>query len=153
MVQPPGRRKVAVFVMLLIGAGIYAGMAFSMKATDQAEFCGSCHVMYEYVRTHQMSAHAQVACNECHAPDTAVPKMMFKAQAGSWHMYKNTFGGIADVIHAQENSREVINQSCTNCHTMTNLNVADSLENCTDCHRSVPHMSKLPISQRRVANE
>jgi cytochrome c nitrite reductase small subunit len=157
MVQRFGRGKVAILVLLLVGAGLYAGMAFSMKATDQPEFCGSCHVMYEAVRTHQMSAHAELACNECHAPDETVPKMFFKAQAGAKDFYQNTLGDVFDVIHASDKTREVVNQSCLNCHSMTILNVADDVteakQYCTDCHRSVPHMSKLSISERRVADE
>lgn len=157
MVQRFGRGKVAILVLLLVGAGLYAGMAFSMKATDQPEFCGSCHVMYEAVRTHQMSAHAELACNECHAPDETVPKMVFKAQAGAKDLYQNTLGDVFDVIHASDKTREVVNQSCLNCHSMTILNVADDVteakQYCTDCHRSVPHMSKLSISERRVADE
>jgi cytochrome c nitrite reductase small subunit len=157
MVQRFGRGKVAILVLLLVGAGLYAGMAFSMKATDQPEFCGSCHVMYEAVRTHQMSAHAELACNECHAPDETVPKMFFKARAGAKDFYQNTLGDVFDVIHASDKTREVVNQSCLNCHSMTILNVADDVteakQYCTDCHRSVPHMSKLSISERRVADE
>lgn len=157
MVQRFGRGKVAILVLLLVGAGLYAGMAFSMKATDQPEFCGSCHVMYEAVRSHQMSAHAELACNECHAPDAVVPKMFFKARAGAKDFYQNTLGEVFDVIHATDKTKDVVNASCVNCHSMTILNVANDVSEakpyCTDCHRSVPHMSKLPISERRVANE
>jgi cytochrome c nitrite reductase small subunit len=157
MLKNKGRGKAAVLSLLVLGALLYAGFAFSMKATDQPEFCGSCHVMYEAVRTHQMSAHADLACNECHAPDAVVPKMLFKARAGSKDFYQNTLGDVFDVIHATDSTKEVVNQSCLNCHSMTILNVANDVfeakPNCTDCHRSVPHMSKLPISERRVADE
>ena len=157
MVHPPGRGKMAVLVLLLVGAGLYAGMAFSMKVTDQPEFCGSCHVMYEAVRSHQMSVHANLACNECHAPEAAVPKILFKARAGAKDFYQNSLGDVFDVIHATERTREVVNESCVRCHSMTILNVSERMVQakpyCTDCHRSVPHMSKLPISERRVADE
>lgn len=152
-----GRGRVAVLFLLLAGALLYAGFGFSMKATDQPEFCGSCHVMYEAVRTHQMSVHAKLACNECHAPQEIAPKIVFKARAGAKDVYQASLGDVFDVIHALENTKQVVNDSCTRCHAMTTINVAEKVaeakENCTGCHRSVPHMSKLPISERRVADE
>jgi cytochrome c nitrite reductase small subunit len=153
MVQPPGKGKVAVLALLLVGAGLYAGFAFSMKATDEPQFCGSCHLMYEAVRTHQMSAHAKQACNECHIPHQMPSKMIYKSKSGAKDMYQNTLGDVFDVIHAAQSTKTVVNDNCTRCHVMTTLNVAEVKEYCTDCHRSVPHMSKLPISQRRVADE
>lgn len=151
--KPTVRGIAVLLVMLLAGAGIYAGAAFSMKATDQVQFCGSCHMMHEAVRTHQISLHAKLACNECHAPQKPVRKMVFKTWVGTKDFYQNTLGEVFDVIHAGESTKKVVNENCSNCHTMTTINVADVKQYCTDCHRSVPHMSKLPISKRRVADE
>ena len=156
MVKHPGRGKMAVLLLLLVGAVLFAGAAYSVRATDQPEFCGSCHVMYEAVRTHQMSAHANLACNECHAPDATIPKMIFKTRAGAKDIYQNTFGDVFDVIHVTERTRQVVNDSCIRCHSTTIRNVADKIteaKECTGCHRSLPHMSRLPISERRVADE
>jgi len=151
--QPSVKGIAVLLVMLIVGAGLYAGAAFSMKATDQARFCGSCHVMHEAVRTHQMSLHAKLACNECHAPAKILPKMVFKTWVGTKDLYQNVFGDVFDVIHASERTKDVVNESCSECHSMTAINVTDVKQYCTDCHRSVPHMSKLPISKRRVADE
>ena len=46
-----------VLLILICGAGLYGGAAFSMKATDQAQFYGSCHMMYEAVRSHQANSY------------------------------------------------------------------------------------------------
>lgn len=152
-----GRGRAAVLFLLLAGAVLYAGFGFSMKATDQPEFCGGCHFMYEAVRTHQMSVHAKLDCNECHAPQEAAHKIVFKARASAKDFYQSTLGNVFDVIHATENTKQVVNENCISCHAMTTINIADNVaevkEYCTDCHRSVPHMSKLSIAQRRVANE
>ncbi|GAB6059099.1 cytochrome c3 family protein [Desulfonatronum parangueonense] len=157
MVKNPGRGKVTVLLLLVLGAVLFAGAAYSVRATDQPEFCGSCHVMYEAVRTHQMSAHANLSCNECHAPDAAIPKLIFKTRAGAKDIYQNTFGDVFDVIHVTDNTRQVVNDSCIRCHSTTIRNVSGKIseakEYCTDCHRSLPHMSRLPISERRVADE
>lgn len=157
MVVNKGRGKGAVLFLLLLGALLYAGFAFSMKSTDEPEFCGSCHLMYEAVRTHQMSAHANQDCNECHIPHQMPSKIIYKSKSGAKDMYLNTFGDVYDVIHASDSTKQVVNDNCTRCHVMTTINVgediAEAKEYCTDCHRSVPHMSKLSIAQRRVADE
>ncbi len=141
--------------MVLVGLIIiYAGTGFAMKATDQAAFCGSCHVMSEAVRTYERSVHAGISCNDCHAPHDTVPKIIFKAQAGAKDIYKNTVGDVDDIIRATAKTKEIVNANCSSCHTMTNVNVAmDAKEYCTDCHQHVPHFRKTPIGERRVAGE
>ena len=155
MKKQQGVSLLAVLVILLAGMILTAGAGFTLNATDQAEFCGSCHVMYESVRTHQQSVHARLSCNECHAPYTALPKMVFKTYAGTKDVYRNIAGDIPDVINVTDRSRDIIKDNCINCHTMTGLNVAarEVKPYCTDCHRQIPHMSKLSIAQRRVADE
>lgn len=157
MAENSGRGMVAVLFLLLVGALLYAGFAYSMKATDQAEFCGGCHMMYEAVRTHQMSVHANQACNECHIPHQMPSRLVYKGKSGAKDLFQNTLGDVFDVIHASESTKQVVNDNCTRCHVMTTINVAEKVaatkEYCTDCHRAVPHMSKLPISERRVADE
>ncbi|MGF7184715.1 cytochrome c nitrite reductase small subunit [Desulfitispora alkaliphila] len=133
---------------------LYVGTGFAMKATDEAAFCGSCHVMNEAVRTYEQSVHASISCNDCHAPHDTIPKMAFKAKAGAKDIYKNTTGNVPDVIHATNETRDIVNDNCLNCHEMTNKNVAmDSKDYCVDCHRHVPHFNKNPIGERKVAGE
>jgi cytochrome c nitrite reductase small subunit len=153
MKKQEGISLAAVLALLLAGIALTAGVGFSMKKTDQARFCGSCHLMYEAVRTHQQSVHAKLDCNECHTPEPFVPKMTFKGYSGMKDMYLNAFGDVYDVIHASDNTKVVVNDNCTRCHAMTTINVETVKPNCTDCHRQVPHLSKLPIAQRRVADE
>lgn len=155
MKAPPGGRMgfLLVCALLVAGAGLYAAAGFSLKATDTPQFCGSCHIMYEVVRTQQRSVHASLSCNDCHAPRGGIRKILFKAKAGAWDVYQNTFGDVLDVIHTNQATKDVVNENCRACHVMTTLNVADVKESCTDCHRQVPHFSKSPIALRRVADE
>lgn len=147
-----GIRTVALAA--LAGVVIYASMAYSMKSTDQARFCGSCHVMWEQTRSHQASGHAKIACNECHAPEGGVSKMVFKAKSGTRDVYENTLGTVYDVIHATKDTKAVVDANCKRCHEVTTLNVnMQAKEYCTDCHRHVPHMGKRPIATRSAANE
>lgn len=144
-----------VVLLLLVGAGLYAATTITLKATDEPEFCASCHVMHEVVRTQQRSVHATLACNDCHLPEGGVGRLYHKAKSGAWDFYQNTLGDPPDVIHASLEMKEIVNQNCRSCHEMTTLNVAamDAKQFCTDCHRQVPHYSKSPIAERRVANE
>jgi cytochrome c nitrite reductase small subunit len=139
---------------LVLGVVLYASLAYTMKATDQAQFCGNCHTMNEYVRTHQMSGHAKQACNDCHIPAGGLDRYIFKGMTGTSDSFVTVLGTVADVIHATDATRKVVNDNCKRCHETTILNVSmDSKAYCTDCHRSVPHMSKIPISRRSTANE
>lgn len=136
-------------------AVLLAGAVFAMKVTDSRPFCGSCHVMAEAAWTHKLSAHAKVACNECHAPADLAAKLPFKAAAGTHDIVVNTFGKPEDVIHAGLDTKAVVNANCKSCHTMTNVNTAslEAKQYCTDCHRNVRHMKAKPIAQREVADE
>ncbi len=143
-------------IILISLIGLYLSTGFAMRSTDTPNFCGSCHVMHEPVRTHGESVHGELTCNECHAPKPIVEKIAFKTYAGSKDIYKNLFSDIDDVIHATEKTKQIVNDRCSDCHTMTNLNVEinmDAKEYCTDCHQQVPHSPKKPIDERRVAGE
>ncbi|OIJ14698.1 nitrate reductase [Anaerobacillus alkalilacustris] len=137
--------KALLFVLLgvLIGVVVYAGSVTAIKATDTGEFCSSCHVMDTVYEAFTNSPHARLDCNDCHAPtDSIVEKMVFKAKAGLGHIYMNTIGAskIPDVLHATEDSVDVINKNCISCHSYTIENVShDSKGTCIDCHRQVPH--------------
>jgi cytochrome c nitrite reductase small subunit len=137
--------KLLLFVLLgaLLGIIVYASTVTAIKATDTGEFCSSCHVMGTVYEAFTNSPHARLDCNDCHAPtDNVVNKMMFKARAGIGHIYMNTIGAsqIPDVLHATDDSVDVINQNCISCHQYTLENVAhDSKGTCNDCHRQVPH--------------
>ncbi len=147
------------FLISLILAAVvvlYFGTGFAMKTTDNASFCGSCHVMHEAVRTHSQSVHAELSCNECHVPQPFPKKVVNKAYLGSKDIYKNLFTEIDDVIHTSELTKDIVNNNCSECHAMTNINVEvnmDAKQYCTDCHKQVPHFPKKPIGERRVAGE
>lgn len=152
--KPPGRVNwfvVSAVLAVLLVAG--AAGAYTMQATDQAAFCGSCHVMAEAAWTHKQSAHAKLACNECHAPADLTAKIPFKAASGSQDIAENLTKRFSDVIHAEKKHKDVIQANCRRCHVPTVEKVAmDSKPFCIDCHRSTPHRSRTPVSSRKVAD-
>lgn len=144
---------------LFVG-GVAAGvvllgvLAFAMTTTDQRPFCASCHIMQEAAVTHKMGTHANLACNDCHAPHNLMAKLPFKAQAGLRDFVGNISGN--DMPRPLSMStRTMVNENCKACHAMTNINVAsmNAKPYCVDCHRNVAHMRSKPISTRTVAYE
>ena len=87
-------RKCPWLKMLLggvaLGVLVLAGLAWGMRVTDARPFCSSCHIMEQAARTHKLSPHAKLACNECHAPAALLPKLPFKAKEGARDFYMNT---------------------------------------------------------------
>ncbi len=158
MIDQKDRRAGPVFKVLVIGVVIgfilTAGAGFGMKISDERPFCASCHIMHEAALTHKQSQHAKLACNECHAPHNLLKKLPFKAASGARDIYLNSFGKIAEPIHAGDTTREVVNVNCQNCHSMTNMTVSsmNAKAFCTDCHRNVQHMRMKPISTRKVSD-
>jgi len=143
--------KVAMILLVVLVLGV--GGAYTMQTTDQAAFCSSCHSMDTSFWTFKNSGHAKLACNDCHAPYNLAAKIPFKAAAGSSDVWSTVTKNIPDVIHANKLHKDVIQANCVRCHTATIEKVAmDSKPYCGDCHRSVPHKSRTPISTRKVAD-
>ncbi|MFI3272933.1 MAG: NapC/NirT family cytochrome c [Pseudomonadota bacterium] len=153
--SPCKSRFTAVIVGIILGAGAIIMMAVGMQTTDKRPFCTSCHVMQSAGITHKASVHANVTCNDCHAPSGLVDKIPFKAMAGANDAYVNALGHPGDMIRASEAMKSVINDNCKRCHASTNMNVAsmEAKPYCTGCHRNVGHMRMKPISTREVGDE
>ena len=83
----------------LAGVALTVGVAVAMTATDQARFCGGCHSMSEAALTHKHSVHAELACNECHAPHNLAAKIPFKAKAGTHDILATITSNVPDLIH------------------------------------------------------
>lgn len=145
----------AVLGGVVLGVLVLAGLGWAMRTTDARPFCSSCHVMAPEAVTHKLSTHANLTCNECHAPAALLAKLPFKAMEGARDVFVNTLGDVPERIAAGDATRDVINANCKACHAMTNMDVAsmESKPYCTDCHRGVAHMRMQPISTRMVADE
>ncbi len=148
-------RKTALLVLLPFAAGIAIVVAASgaMSVTDSAGFCGSCHSMAEAALTHSRSVHAKLACNECHAPHSLVPKIPFKAKEGTRDVFKTVTRNVPDLIHPGDDTMTAVQNNCLRCHgaVIQEVNML-SKSHCTDCHRHVPHSPKIPVSKRSAAD-
>lgn len=135
----------------LVLAGLFA---WGINYTDQRPFCASCHLMHEAAVTQKKGMHANLSCNECHAPHAILRKIPFKAEAGLQDIWSNMRGKDMP-IPPGKTQRDVINENCIICHGPVNKTVASMAIKpyCTDCHRSVAHMRLNPISERTVGYE
>ncbi len=142
-----------IILASLVGGLLVASAAVGMHMTDQALFCGGCHSMNEAALTHKRSVHANLACNECHAPHLLTSKIPFKAKEGARDVWATVTSNVPDLIHPGSETKSVVQKNCIRCHSKTTSTVTMQSKNfCTDCHRHVPHSPKLPISKRSAAD-
>lgn len=139
---------------LVVGVVLAGVFAWGLNATDQRQFCASCHLMREAAVTQKKGMHANLACNECHAPHALLAKIPFKARSG----FDDIVGNIAGrdlPVPPGKTQRDVVQQNCIACHGSVNVTVASMSVKpyCVDCHRSVAHMRYSPISERTVGYE
>ena len=144
-----------IFLGGIVAGVVFAGAAAAgMRYTDQRPFCASCHIMGEAARSHKMGTHANLACNDCHAPQQLMSKIPFKAAEGLRDFMSNVKGNdVPSSVSLQ--TKDVVNSNCKRCHAFTNKGVAsmEAKPYCVDCHRSNAHMRSKPISTRMVADE
>ncbi len=138
----------------VFGAVLVLAAAAGMRYSDSRPFCSICHVMEQAAITHSQSPHADLACNECHAPHFIVEKLPFKAKEGIRDFIDN-IRGLEAPLRAGLETREVLNANCISCHrtTVREVMALDVKEYCFDCHRSVAHQKKAPVSFREAADE
>ncbi len=137
----------------VLGAALILAAIAGMRFSDSRPFCSSfCHVMEQAAVTHVNSPHADLACNECHAPHDIVAKLPFKAKEGLRDFVDN-IRGIDVPLRAGLETRTVVNNNCISCHRNTVQSVMMAKEYCFDCHRSVAHQKKTPVSFREAADE
>jgi cytochrome c nitrite reductase small subunit len=154
--KPTGSHKRAYVATLLILAGLVGGIVglgsftFSYAKgmsymTDDPAACANCHVMREVYNAWSRGSHKSVAvCNDCHTPhDSPITKYAVKAINGFKHSAAFTFGGFPEPIRITGFNKDVVNQSCLNCHAdVTSLinrkGNSESLD-CVQCHARVGH--------------
>jgi cytochrome c nitrite reductase small subunit len=67
--------------------------------------------MSEAALTHKRSVHAELACNECHAPHNLIAKIPFKTKEGTRDILATVTKSIPDLIHPGEETKEVTQEN------------------------------------------
>jgi cytochrome c nitrite reductase small subunit len=117
--------------------------------SDDPAACANCHVMSEHFGDWQRGSHHAVAvCNDCHAPDSLVPKYAVKAINGWNHSVAFTTGRFDDPFQITAMNVRVAEQSCRRCHGELVAAIDSSMSSGTDeaerlscirCHEGVGH--------------
>jgi cytochrome c-type protein NapC len=165
-------KKIGLFSILII---FIAGIVFTglfntgLSATNEMEFCTSCHSMQVNFEEYQDTVHykntsgVQATCSDCHVPKPFIPKIVAKLVAA-----KDVYHEIMGTIDTEEkyeayrwqmatavwqkmeasNSRE-----CRTCHEFNNMELSlqdrsarnkhgtaiDKDNTCIDCHKGIAH--------------
>lgn len=131
------------------GLGLYTfwyarGMSYM---TDNPAACANCHVMQSYFDAWQASSHHQAAvCNDCHTPESFIPKYFTKATNGYHHSMAFTTGNFTEPIGIRRSNHEITEQACRQCHQdivqMIDRQGTQGEEplSCVRCHHSVGHL-------------
>ncbi|HVN53341.1 MAG TPA: NapC/NirT family cytochrome c [Anaerolineaceae bacterium] len=109
-------RVLPVFTMVLVFVVLFAIGNYTWEATSTVTFCGTtCHTMPPEYVTHQHSAHANVACEDCHMGRDSFRVMLGRKIAYSWQtgtaMLTNSY-----VYPIVAKNMRPARDACENCH-------------------------------------
>ena len=177
------RKKYLIIILAIFLAGMVAAglLNVGLSATNEMEFCTSCHSMKvnleEYKETihYQNTSGVRATCADCHVPKEFVPKMIAKVMAAKdvWHeligtidteeKYEQHRWDMASRVWDKmksTNSRE-----CRTCHDFDQMDLGeqsrmarkrhsaavDEGETCIDCHKGIAH--EYPDEPETTDNE
>jgi cytochrome c nitrite reductase small subunit len=132
---------------LFLGLGTYTfqfakGLAYFSNNPDA---CANCHIMNDYLSGWQKSSHhGEAVCNDCHAPQGALSKLINKADNGWNHSVKFTLQNFAEPIRIRAINFEVVEANCVRCHQELTRDIRElrgrhGETRCTKCHAGVGH--------------
>lgn len=148
------RVKIEIFTCLAVGVFVGVGFYTFDYAKGLSYFsnnpaaCMNCHVMRDqYDSWTRASHHAIATCNDCHIPHSFPIKYIEKGRNGWNHSKAFTLQNFPEPIRISEHNRKILQANCIHCHEGMVQDVighgaaGEGDVRCTDCHRSVGHMS------------
>lgn len=134
------------FKLMLIGFVVaVAGMmlvGFGYAYAEQPQFCGTCHSMEQVYQTWQASNHKQLACTECHLPNSGLAvKVIAKAQTGINDVYHEVLRDYPATVKVTAQGKRFLADNCLRCHqsTVEKTGMGSGGQDCTKCHRGLVH--------------
>ena len=135
---------------VVLGLGVFIfiyAKGYSYLSNDPRA-CANCHVMQEYYDSWVKGSHHRTAsCNDCHVPHHNIEKYYAKALNGFNHSKAFTLQNFPLPIRITKHNLDNLQHNCIECHlTMVSdiaahQDVGAGISRCTQCHRSVGHMS------------
>ena|SRR3989338_339470 len=141
---------ICITMGVLAGSGIYTlryakGLSY---LSNDPKACMNCHVMADHHNSWVKSSHHKVAtCNDCHIPHQFPIKYIAKARNGWNHSKAFTLQNFEEPIRITRQNLVDLQKNCVECHSTLVSDIGGHERalkgeaRCTDCHRSVGHMS------------
>lgn len=148
---------------------LVSGFNVGLQATNEMEFCTSCHSMKINLEEYKETVHykntsgVQATCADCHVPKEFVPKMVAKVMAAK-DVYHEIIGTIdtrekfeayrwnmATRVWAKMKASD--SRECRTCHDYDNMDLSEQDrsarkrhsraiekgQTCIDCHKGIAH--------------
>ncbi len=164
------RRSIAFLSLVFIAGIIFAQVVdVGIEATNELEFCTSCHSMQINLEEYKQTVHYRNAsgvraiCSDCHVPKPFIPKVVSKIVAS-----KDLFHEIIGTIDTREKFEQrrwemasrvwermeaTDSRECRDCHDYSQMDLstqtriarkrhdkaADQGKTCIDCHKGIAH--------------
>ncbi|WP_300514479.1 NapC/NirT family cytochrome c [Aliiroseovarius sp.] len=144
------------FLMIIgfvVGIMFWGGFHWALEATNNEEFCISCHEMEENVyaeyegTVHQLNGSGvRATCPDCHVPKDWWPKIIRKIQA-SRELYGHFITGVIDTPEKFEDNRLYMagrvwtamkrtdSRECRNCHEFDYMDFTQQQTRAGDNHQ------------------
>jgi cytochrome c nitrite reductase small subunit len=133
-----------------LGGGIVAGTGLFTFGyaegisyfSDDPAACANCHVMVDHFDAWQRSSHHSAAvCNDCHAPESLIPKYWVKGVNGWNHSVAFVSGRHPDPFQITTMNIRVAEQNCRRCHDDLTHTIDPGVAemSCIRCHAGVGH--------------
>jgi len=165
-----GKKGLFSLVLVFLGGIAFSGLFSSgLEATNELEFCTSCHSMQVNLREYKETIHfknpsgVRAICSDCHVPKQFIPKMIAKVMAA-----KDVYHEILGTIDTQEKyerhrwemasrvwarMKASDSRECRNCHAFDQMDLSgqeriarkrhakavDQGKTCIDCHKGIAH--------------
>ncbi|WP_068088602.1 NapC/NirT family cytochrome c [Polycladidibacter stylochi] len=168
-----GIRPYPFIIILCVGGlgGIIFSGAFhtALEATNQLEFCTSCHEMSHNLEEYKKTIHyrntsgVRAECSDCHVPKEFFPKMLRKIGAAN-DVYHTILGTIDTKEKFEDHRLELAKRvwarmeasdssTCRSCHAFTTMDIDQQRpkaqkmhkkalgdgSTCIDCHKGIAH--------------
>jgi len=166
-----GRTKFVFILTLVFSAGVITTGFFNigLSATNEMQFCTSCHSMKVNLEEYKQTVHYQNAsgvratCADCHVSKEFLPKMEAKILA-----YKDVLHELLGTIDTKEKYEQhrwamasrvwekmqsTDSRECRTCHDFSQMDLSaqsksarnkhgraeDEGKTCIDCHKGIAH--------------
>jgi cytochrome c-type protein NapC len=164
------RKNLFLLFLVFVAGIVFAGLGnMGLSATNEMDFCTSCHSMKvnleEYKETihYQNASGVRATCSDCHVPEPFFPKMVAKVVAAK-DVYHEIIGTIDTkekyeqhrwdmASRVWEKMRATDSRECRSCHDYTSMDLSeqgrsarkrhgramDEGKTCIDCHKGIAH--------------